>query len=199
MKNICVFCGSSFGSKKEYKKVAEHLGQVFLDRKLVLVYGGARVGLMGAIASTIYEQNGEVIGVIPRALVDKEIAYTNLSDLRIVESMHERKNLMFQLADGFIALPGGLGTLEEFFEMLTWAQLGLHSKPCGLLNIKGYFDNLVKFLKHTVDEKFVDPEYLDMVLMDDNPDMLIEKMMVYKPPQIDKAKRALEKLNHCNN
>lgn len=194
MERICIFCGSSYGSKKDYIKAAKQLGQILLKRNLGLIYGGARVGLMGIIASTIHEQHGEVIGVIPRALVNKEIAYDDLYDLRIVESMHERKNLMFQLADGFIALPGGLGTIEEFFEMLTWAQLGLHSKPCGLLNIKSYFNNLISFLNHAVNEKFIDSEYLDVILIDNNPDGLIEKMMIYKPPHIDKAKRALEKL-----
>jgi uncharacterized protein (TIGR00730 family) len=154
---------------------------------------------MGIIASTIHMKKGKVIGVIPRSLVEKEIAYTDLSDLRIVDSMHERKDLMFRLADGFIALPGGLGTIEEFFEVLTWAQLNMHNKPCGLLNINGYFNNMVKFLNHAMSEKFIDPEYLEMILIDNNPEQLIEKMIIYKPPKIDKAKRALENSNLKNN
>ena len=196
MKKICVFCGSSYGDKPEYKNAAEKLGQVFLNKKLELIYGGARVGLMGTIASTIHKQGGNVIGVIPEMLLKREVAFTELSDLRIVGSMHERKTLMYKIADGFIAMPGGLGTIEEFFEMLTWAQLGFHSKPCGLLNINGYFDFLVEFLNHAANERFIDFEYLDMILIDNNAEGLVYKMSSYKPPKIDKAKRALEKLNN---
>ena len=199
LKNICVFCGSSHGSNRLYSNVTEDLGRVLLKRRFSLIYGGARIGLMGSIASIIHQQGGEVIGVIPRALVDREVAYKDLSDLRIVDSMHERKNLMFQLSDGFIALPGGLGTLDEFFEILTWAQLGIHTKPCGLLNINGYFDHLIAFLKHAVNEYFLDSEYLDIVLIDENPDFLLDKMMSYLPPKIDKAKRALQKSNQWIN
>jgi uncharacterized protein (TIGR00730 family) len=194
-----VFCGSSHGSKKIYSEVAIELSRILLKRKLGLVYGGARVGLMGAIATAVHEHNGEIIGVIPAALVNKEVAYKDLIDLRIVETMHERKNLMFELSDGFVALPGGLGTLDEFFEILTWAQLGLHSKPCGLLNVDGYFDNLITFLHHAVNEQFIESEYLNMVMIDKNPNILLDKMMSYKPPQIDKAERALKKSNHWNN
>ena len=167
-----------------------------MNKKLELIYGGARVGLMGTIASTIHKQGGNVIGVIPEMLLKREVAFTELSDLRIVGSMHERKTLMYKIADGFIAMPGGLGTIEEFFEMLTWAQLGFHSKPCGLLNINGYFDFLVEFLNHAANERFIDFEYLDMILIDNNAEGLVDKMSSYKPPKIDKAKRALEKLNN---
>ncbi len=135
MKRICVFCGSSPGARLEYARAARELADLLIKRNIGLVYGGARVGIMGEIASAVLKQGGEVIGVIPQELVEKEVAFTELTDLRIVGSMHERKALMAELSDGFIALPGGLGTIEEFFEVLTWAQLGLHRKPCGLLNV----------------------------------------------------------------
>ena len=196
---ICVFCGSSHGTGQEYRDAAENLARIFLEREIGLIYLGARVGLMATIASAIHRQNGEIIGVIPETLLKKEIAYTDLSDLRIVHTMHERKALMFKLADGFIALPGGLGTIEELFEVLTWAQLGMHSKPCGILNINGYFNNLVKFLEHAINENFMDLECLKMVLIDKNPERLIKKMTIYEPPKVDKARRALEKLNILSN
>lgn len=194
LNKICVFCGSSYGENPDYTIATEKLGQVFLNRNLGLIYGGARVGLMGILASTIHKQGGKVIGVIPEMLLKREVAFMDLPDLRIVDSMHERKALMFELANGFIALPGGFGTIEEFFEILTWAQLGFHSKPCGLLNINGYFDFFIKFINNAKDEKFIDSEYLDMVIVDKDADTLIDKMLVYKPPKVDKAKRALKKV-----
>ncbi|MEN4099329.1 MAG: TIGR00730 family Rossman fold protein, partial [Anaerolineaceae bacterium] len=155
MKRICVFCGSSPGARPEYLDAAAALGQALARRGLGLVYGGGRLGLMGAIARAALAAGGEVTGVIPRGLVEREVGFTELNDLRVVESMHERKALMIELSDGFIALPGGLGTIEEFFEALTWGQLGLHQKPCGLLNVSGYFDHLVAFLDNVRAEQFV--------------------------------------------
>jgi uncharacterized protein (TIGR00730 family) len=153
-----------------------------------MVYGGARVGLMGEIASTVIRAKGEVIGVIPKDLVDKEVAHGGLSELRIVGSMHERKSLMAELSDGFIALPGGFGTIEEIFEVITWAQLSFHDKPCGFLNINGYYDHLIKFLDHSVRENFIVPEHRAMIIIDDDPDSLLDKFSGYVPPNIDKAK-----------
>ena len=156
------------------------------DTEMGLVYGGARLGLMGAVADTVLAARGHVTGVIPEALVAKEVAHTGLSDLRVVASMHERKAMMGDLADGFIALPGGLGTLEEFFEVLTWAQLGLHRKPCGLLNVCGFFDGLLAFLEHSIDERFVRREHRAMVIVSSSPDSLLEQFDQYVPPVVPK-------------
>ncbi|MCB9107977.1 MAG: TIGR00730 family Rossman fold protein [Anaerolineales bacterium] len=191
MKRICVFCGSSPGANPEYVEIARRLGHHLADRNIGLVYGGGRVGLMGKIAEAMLEKNGEVIGVIPKALAEKEVAFTRLADLRIVNSMHERKALMADLSDGFIALPGGLGTIEEFFEVLTWAQLGIHHKPCGLLNVGCYYTKLLDFLAHTAQEQFVGTESLSMILVDDDPDALLQKFERYRPPKIDKVGWAL--------
>ncbi|MCK9211174.1 MAG: TIGR00730 family Rossman fold protein [Ignavibacteriaceae bacterium] len=196
MKRLCVFCGSSFGANPAYVKAANDLGTAIAKRGIGLVYGGARVGLMGEIASSVIKAKGEVIGVIPKDLLEKEVAYTDLSDLRVVGSMHERKFLMAELSDGFIALPGGLGTLEEIFEIITWAQLNFHNKPCGLLNIHGYYNDLIKFLDHTVEEKFIEPEHRAMIVIDDDPESLLEKFLIYEPPKVDKAKWVLGMLNH---
>lgn len=167
--------------------MAEQLGNVLVEKGIGLVYGGGDVGLMGKIAHAVFKQGGEVIGVIPRALADKEVAYTELSDLRIVDSMHERKALMAELSDAFIALPGGLGTLEEFFEVLTWAQLGIHDKPCGILNVEGYYDFIIKFLDQAVIQHFIRPEHRSTVLVDEDPASLLKQFENYKPPQIDKV------------
>ena len=154
MKRVCVFCGSSTGARPSYARTAVKLGKILAKRQIGLVYGGGNVGLMGLIADSVLEHGGDVIGVIPRFLVHKEVAHQHLKDLRIVESMHERKALMADLSDGFIALPGGYGTLEEFCEIVTWAQLQLHPKPCGLLNVEGFYDSLLQFLDHAVAEQF---------------------------------------------
>ena len=191
MNRICVFCGSSRGSDEVYIEAARQLGLLLLENKIGLVYGGASVGLMGEIANTFIEQAAEIIGVIPRDLAEKEVACTNLSDLRIVNSMHERKSLMVELSDGFIALPGGFGTIEEFFEVLTWAQLSMHGKPCGILNIKGYFDYLIEFLDHMVSQKFIEKEHRSMVIIADTPAKLLTKFQSYRPPKIDKARWVL--------
>lgn len=191
MKRICVFCGSSPGSGPEYVQAARRLGHALTARNIELVYGGARVGVMGEIAAAVLQNNGKVIGVIPQELVEKEVAFTELADLRVVGSMHERKALMAELSDGFIALPGGLGTIEEFFEALTWAQLGIHRKPCGLLNAGHYYDSIIHFLDHAVSQQFIEPEHRDMILISEDPETLIEQFITYQPPQVDKAGWAL--------
>ena len=182
MKNICVYCGSSNGSQPVYREAAVALGKMLAERHIGLVYGGASIGLMGAIADAVLEQGGQVIGVIPHALAKKEVAHDKLTEMHVVASMHERKAKMAEASDGFIALPGGLGTLEELFEMLTWAQLGMHDKPCALLNVHNYYDSLITFLEHAEQEKFIKAINLDMLLVDDDTDRLIEKMTRYHSP-----------------
>jgi uncharacterized protein (TIGR00730 family) len=186
IRRICVFCGSSLGARPSYAEAAEELGELFALKGFTLVYGGSKVGLMGVLADATLRAGGEVIGVIPHALVMKEIAHQDLTDLRIVGSMHERKAMMADLSDGFIALPGGFGTFEEFCEVLTWSQLGLHRKPCGLLNLHGYFDNLLKLFDQAVEERFLRPEHRAMVLDHEDPSVLIERLLVYKHPGIKK-------------
>jgi uncharacterized protein (TIGR00730 family) len=192
LKRVCVFCGSSRGAKKEYAAFARELGAALCRRRIGLVYGGGRVGLMYEVARTVHERGGEVIGVIPRGMVDRELAFRELADLRIVETMHERKARMAELADGFIALPGGLGTVEEIFEMLTWAQLGMHGKPCGFLNVLGYFDPLLAFLDRALEQKFIQPEHRSMILVHSDPEAMLDSFERYAPPEVDMAKWALE-------
>lgn len=187
MRRICVFCGSSPGSRPEYLEAAEDLGRALVGRGFDLVYGGASVGLMGRLAETVIASDGDVIGVIPSSLADKEVALTGLPDLRVVSSMHERKAVMADLADGFVALPGGVGTMEEFFEVLTWTQLGIHEKPCGLLNVSGYFDPIIDFLDHAVSQRFIRSEHRQMVLVHDEPDGLLDLLESYEQPMVDKA------------
>ncbi len=162
------------------------LGKQLVKREITLVYGGASVGIMGEIADTVLSVGGEVIGIMPQALADKEISHKGLTDLRVVRSMHERKAMMEDISDGFIALPGGMGTIEEIFEVLTWSQLGYHKKPCALLNIKGYYDALAQFLNHTVEEQFVKPIHREMILIEEKSDQLLDLMAAYKPPDVDK-------------
>jgi uncharacterized protein (TIGR00730 family) len=192
MKRIAVYCGSSPGKKPKFQQAARELGQILAEREITLVYGGGSVGLMGVLARSMIDHGGQVIGVIPRAIAEMEVAFTDLQDLRIVEDMHSRKKLMADLADAFIALPGGMGTVEELMEILTWSQLGFHHKPCGILNIDGFYDQLLRFLDRLVEDQFIAPEHRSMLLIDQNPDGLLDKFLVYKPPQIDKAKRALK-------
>jgi uncharacterized protein (TIGR00730 family) len=187
MKQICVFCGSSPGAKPDYIQAAKSLGLLLAEKKVTLVYGGASVGLMGQLAKTCLDAGGEVIGVIPRKLVELEVAYGKLTQLHIVETMHERKAMMSKLSDGFIALPGGLGTIEEFFEVLTWAQLGMHQKPCGLLNVGGYYDRLIEFLDHAVAQHFIESTHRDMIQIDEKPEGLLEIFEVYHAPLSSKA------------
>ena len=195
MQRICIFCGSSPGARPGYVQEAEALGRAIVENNFGLVYGGASVGIMGAVADAVLKSGGEVIGVIPKALTEKEISHTGLTEMRVVESMHERKALMADLSDGFIAMPGGLGTIEELFEILTWAQLGIHQKPCGLLNVEHYFDQLLAFLDRTVTEKFVQSAHRSMLLVDEDPVDLLQKFKDYQPPVVDKAAWALRQNN----
>lgn len=182
----CVFAGSSSGSDASFAKAAARVGAALAERGIGLVYGGASVGLMGILADAAQSHGGEVIGVIPRALVEKEVSHSGLSDLRIVDSIHERKALMGELSDGFIALPGGIGTLEELFEAWTGAQLGHHEKPCALLNVGGFYDGLTSFLDHVVEAAFLKPVHRDMLIIADNVDALLSALLVYQPPNVDK-------------
>ena len=186
MKRVCVYCGSSNGARPSYIQAARALGRSLVSRDLGLVYGGSNIGLMGALADTVMAEGGEVVGIIPEPLVAKEVAHKGLSDLRVVGSMHERKALMAELADAFIALPGGFGTLEEFCEIVTWIQLGLHRKPCGLLNVEGYYDGLLSFLNHAMTEGFILPQYRAVVLTDSEAPALLEKIASYQPPPLHK-------------
>ena len=174
MKRICVFCGSSNGGQPAFANAASRLGVGLVQRGLGLIYGGGNIGLMGTIAETVLKTGGEVIGVIPEALLEKELALRELADLRVVSSMHERKALMASLSDGFIALPGGFGTLEEFCEMLTWSQLGIHQKPCGLLNVDGFYDALLKFFDSQVGQGFVTPSNRALVVESTEPEGLLD-------------------------
>jgi len=186
VKRICVFTGSSPGAGSEYAAAARNLAKELVTRNLELVYGGARVGLMGTLADSVLELGGGVIGVIPEALSSREVAHSGLSDLRVMNSMHERKAEMADLASGFIALPGGVGTLEEIFEVFTWAQLGIHAKPCGLLNISGYFNSLLEFLEHSVRERFLKPSHQKLLLVEETAGELLDAFSEYSPIQIDK-------------
>ena len=182
MERLCVFSGSSPGAHSDYLRAAQELGRALADQDVALVYGGASVGLMGAVADAMLDAGGEAIGVIPQALVDREIAHPGLADLRVVGSMHERKALMADLANGFVALPGGMGTLEELFEVYTWTQLGLHSKPLGLLDVRGYYDKFVAFLDHTVEERFMTVEHREMLVVEERAEALLEAFRRWRAP-----------------
>ena len=186
MKRICVYCGSSPGNDPAYLQATQTLADALVARDLGLVYGGASVGTMGALANAVMDRGGEVIGIIPQALMRKEIGNDHLTELQIVDSMHERKAAMADQADGFIALPGGMGTLEELFEILTWAQLGFHSKPCGLLNISGYYDHLDRFLQHAVKEGFLREEHRALLRIHSDPAALLDHFAQQPPPKMDK-------------
>jgi uncharacterized protein (TIGR00730 family) len=182
MERICVFSGSSPGAHPDYALSAQELARALAAQGLGLVYGGASVGLMGVLADAMLDAGGEAIGVIPQALVDREIAHPGLSELRVVASMHERKALMAELADGFVALPGGMGTLEELFEVYTWTQLGLHAKPLGLLDVRAYYAKLVGFLDHAVEERFVTVENREMLVVEQRAEALLEGFRRWRPP-----------------
>ncbi|MBV9791072.1 MAG: TIGR00730 family Rossman fold protein [Chloroflexi bacterium] len=186
MQKICVFCGSSPGLLPDYLTAARELGAALVRHDLGLVYGGAHVGLMGEIANSVMQHGGEVIGVMPQSLIDREIAHRGLSELHVVQSMHERKAKMAELADGFIALPGGFGTLEELFEIVTWGQLGLHRKPFGLLNVNQFFDQLIGFLDFAVGQQFIRPQHREMILVDAEADRLLARFAAYEPPSVTK-------------
>ncbi|WP_299092625.1 TIGR00730 family Rossman fold protein [uncultured Metabacillus sp.] len=186
MKRISVFCGSSSGASQMYTDDAKRLGTQLAKEGNTLVYGGSKVGLMGTVANAALQAGGEVIGVIPRMLMEREIAHTGLTDLIIVNTMHERKAKMEELSDGFIALPGGPGTMEEFFEVYTWAQLGEHKKPIGMLNSHHYYDKLLSFFDHMIEQQFLRSEYHSMIIVETDPHQLIEKFRQYEPPILTK-------------
>jgi uncharacterized protein (TIGR00730 family) len=186
MKNICVYCGSSPGRLEAYSDTTRSLAQALVDRDLGLVYGGASVGLMGLMADSVLQLGGRVVGVIPESLAQKELAHTSLTELHVTASMHARKTLMAELSDGFIALPGGIGTLEEIFEIWTWAQLGFHTKPCGLLNVAGYYDGLIAFLGHAVAEQFVKPLHRSILSVEQEPNAMLDRFASYKAPSMHK-------------
>ncbi len=190
MKKIAVYCGSSPGSDPAYTLAAKNLGKVLADRKITLVYGGGSVGLMGVLARAVLANHGKAIGVIPRAIAEMEVALLELNDLRVVDDMHSRKSLIADLSDAFIALPGGVGTIEELLEILTWAGLGFHTKPVGLLNVNGFFDPLLAFLDQLIREEFIAPEQRAMLLVDQAPEGLLSQFHTYQPPSFDKAQRA---------
>jgi len=184
MRRLCVFCGSSPGRDPAYAALATQLGRTLAQRRIGLVYGGGRVGLMGVVADAAIDAGGEAIGVIPRALMEREVGHGRLTELRVVDSMHARKAMMAELADGFAALPGGIGTLEEIFEVWTWAQLGIHRKPCGLLDAGGFFAPLVGFLDHVVAAGFVNPTTRAMLTVAHSPDELLDRLSTYQAPAV---------------
>jgi uncharacterized protein (TIGR00730 family) len=186
MKSVCVFCGSNPGNHSDYAAAAKALGQAIAKRGATLVYGGAEVGLMGIIADAALAAGGQVIGIIPKALMDKEIGHKGLTRLEAVGSMHERKARMAELSDGFVNLPGGTGTLEEMFEVWTWGQLGFHAKPIGVLNVRGFYDPLMTFLDHQRDEGFVKPGLRDTLLSAESPATLLDAMDAYEAPVVQK-------------
>jgi uncharacterized protein (TIGR00730 family) len=186
MKSICVFCGSSVGKREVYSEAARQLGKVLAENNITLVYGGGKVGLMGVIANSVLENGGTCIGVIPQSIADLEIAHTRLNELHIVDSMAERKDMMAELSDAFIAMPGGFGTLDEMAEILTYNQLRIFDKPIGLYNIEGYFDGLLNFFNHAVEEQFVREEHRSNIVVSTEPMEMIEKLKAYEPVQIGK-------------
>lgn len=187
MRRVCVFCGSSAGTRPDYAEAARATGRLIAERGLGLVYGGGEVGLMGIVANAALAAGGEVIGVIPEALMRMEVGHPNLTALHVVGTMHERKAMMAELSDGFIALPGGIGTLEELFEVWTWGQLGLHPKPLGLLDVAGYYDPLHTFLDHTVAEGFLKDRHRAMVAVESAPAALLDRLAAYRPPETVKV------------
>jgi uncharacterized protein (TIGR00730 family) len=192
LRNLCVYCGSNLGRNPIYVEQARALACALVERRIGLVFGGAHVGVMGVIADTVLEAGGVVTGVIPQSLVDKEVAHMGLTELVVTESMHERKMIMAERSDGFIALPGGIGTLEELFEVWTWAQLGFHRKPCGILNVAGYYDGLARFLDHTVAENFVKTPHREMLFVETDPAVLLDSYEQYTPPNVEKWLRRAE-------
>lgn len=186
MKSICVFCGSSVGKRDAYIDKARRLGRVIAAREISLVYGGGNIGLMREIADAVLEAGGEVTGVMPGLIAEKEILHQGLTNAHVVDSMHERKALMAELSDGFIAMPGGFGTIDEMFEIMTWNQLEIINKPAGLFNIDGYFDDLLRFINHAVDERFVRQEHRNNLVVEEDEGLLLDKLMNHKPVQAEK-------------
>lgn len=181
IRSLCVYCGSSIGASSAYAKATRSFARELVENNIALVYGGGKVGLMGVLADAVLELGGEVTGVIPKALLDKEVGHSGLTRLHIVKDMHERKAMMAELSDGFIALPGGIGTLEELFEALTWSQLGLHQKPVGLLNFGGFYDGLIGFVQHLVAQRFLKQEQASLLLHDPDPSRLLGQLKTYVP------------------
>jgi uncharacterized protein (TIGR00730 family) len=186
MKSIAVFCGSNSGFRPEYRQAAQTLAGDLVERNIRLVFGGGNIGLMGIIADTVMKAGGQVIGIIPDSLDDREVGHRGITELKVVGSMHERKAMMAELSDGFIAMPGGIGTFEEFFEILTWAQLGFHEKPCGLLNVAGYYDGLLRLCDNAVTEGFLRPVHRRLILDESESAILLERMTNYKPEAVEK-------------
>jgi uncharacterized protein (TIGR00730 family) len=194
LKRICVYCGSSVGARPSYQQAAQRLGELMAERGIGLVFGGGGIGLMGVVADAVLARGGEAIGVIPESLVRREIGHRGVTKLHVVETMHQRKALMADLSDAFIALPGGYGTLEEICETITWSQLGIQQKPCGLLNIENYWDGMLQFLDHAMREDFVRPENRGLVLVASTPEQMLEQLAAWTPPAhiekwLDEAKR----------
>jgi uncharacterized protein (TIGR00730 family) len=187
LKALCVFCGANTGADPAFVAAAQRLGTLLAQRKITLVFGGGRVGLMGALSGAAFAAGGKVIGIIPTALQKKELAYdgVDLSELRVVSSMHERKAMMAELADGFVALPGGFGTFEEFCEMVTWSQLGIHRKPCGLVNVNGYYDGLLALFDHAVDQGLIKPTHRSLVVAERDPEALLDAVAAWQPPKLE--------------
>jgi uncharacterized protein (TIGR00730 family) len=184
--NVCVYCGSNAGARPVYAEQARALAHALVERDIGLVYGGGRVGIMGVMADSVLSLGGRVIGIIPQALMDREVAHLKLSELIVTSSMHERKQIMAERSDGFVALPGGLGTFEELFEAWTWAQLGIHDKPCGILDVAGYYELLVRFVDHAVLEGFVKPDNRAVLIVERDPAVLLTRFEQYVPPAFEK-------------
>ncbi|MFC7513969.1 TIGR00730 family Rossman fold protein [Herbaspirillum sp. GCM10030257] len=187
MKSLCVYCGSSAGASPVYAEAARRLAKVMVDNNIALVYGGGNVGLMGVIADEVLRLGGDATGIIPKALMDKEVGHHGLTRLHIVKDMHERKAMMAELSEGFVAMPGGIGTLEELFEVFTWSQLGFHEKPIGLLNVNGFYDGLIRFLEHVVQERFLRAEQASLLVHAPEPDALVELLKNYRPQRYEKT------------
>jgi uncharacterized protein (TIGR00730 family) len=186
MDSVCVFCGSNSGANSLYLHAARSVGEALARRGITVVFGGGRVGMMGALADSALAAGGRVVGVIPRSLVAREVGHNGVTELVVVDTMHQRKALMGDLSEGFLALPGGFGTLEELFEVITWSQLGIHAKPCGLLNVAGYFDSLLGFLDHAVAEQFLKPEHRELLIIEEDPEALLDRMESFHPPVLEK-------------
>lgn len=182
MERLCVFCGSSVGLRPEFAEATERFAALLVERGITLVYGGAKLGLMGVVANAVLARGGRVIGVIPRVLMKKEVVHEGLSDLRVVSSMHERKAMMAELSDGFVSLPGGLGTWEETFEMMTWTQLGIHDKPCALLNVADYFSPMVHLFAHGLEQGFVREAHRDLLIVESSPEALLDRIAAWQLP-----------------
>ncbi|KAA0179715.1 TIGR00730 family Rossman fold protein [Cupriavidus cauae] len=193
MKSVCVYCGSSPGNRPEYAQAARAMGRALADKGLALVYGGGKVGLMGMVADAVLEHGGTAIGIIPEALMHKEIGHAGLTELHVVRNMHERKQMMADRADAFVAMPGGIGTYEELFETFTWLQLGYHAKPVGVLNVAGFYDGMLGFLRHAVGEGFLKPEHAGLLRVADTPDGIIESLANVPQLRVDKWQQARDK------